>query len=285
MILIDPRSGSGELAYLFAPFDVEALLASSEAPFHAFAVTDSDDVQLPFGDFCFWGNGADGLTLVGIERKTINDFVSSMRSKRLAGHQLGGLLRTYGVVYIVIEGIWRAGDGGAIETYRRTGWEALYVGRNPVMYREVDHHVATLQHKRGIVFVKTENEKQTVAWIVSRWHWWNDKSWSQHKSDEAIYAEYNPATNGGRLSFTQRTVPDAEKMIAQIPGIDAMAYSVAKAFKNAEGTPSMEKLMEASAEEIAAVKVEQRTKHGTRLVRLGEERARRIYLSLRGVMA
>ena len=95
MILLDDRTGSGELLPLFRPYDAPVELA-----------------RLDFGDACWLGNGATGPELVGVERKTIHDLVSSMRSKRLSGYQLPGLLRTYDWVYLLVEGVWRCGGRG-----------------------------------------------------------------------------------------------------------------------------------------------------------------------------
>src|SRR5258708_669111 len=62
---------------------------------------------LKFGDFSFFGKGPDGPIAIGIELKTVNDFVSSMLSGRLAGHQIPGLLENYQRAYVVIEGVCR----------------------------------------------------------------------------------------------------------------------------------------------------------------------------------
>jgi ERCC4-type nuclease len=286
MILVDPRSGSGELFGLFQPFDVQVFMASEDTPFSAFSMMDSEKpiVQLPFGDFCFWGNGPEGTTLIGIERKALSDFIQSMRTKRLSGHQLPGLLKLYGSVSIVLEGVWRVGNSGCIETRqwdrqrKKYEWSTLYLGNNPILFEEMDHHLATLQNKRHVVVAYTGDSKQTVAWIVSRYHWWNKKLWDQHRSDEAIYTDYTPINGAGKkVSFHFRTVPDVEKMVAQI-GVDHMAMDLAKAF------PTMEKLVQASVEDIAKVAVGQRGKKGARTVMFGEARAQKIYNRLRGIV-
>ena len=95
MILIDDRMGSKELLPLFRPYDVTVELS-----------------HLEYADIAFFGNGPTGPELVGIERKTLHDLVNSMRSRRLSGYQLPGLMAAYAWVYIVVEGVWRAGDGG-----------------------------------------------------------------------------------------------------------------------------------------------------------------------------
>jgi ERCC4-type nuclease len=89
VITIDRRTGSGELLPLF-PKGVAELGC------------------LEYGDFAWIGKGPEGLPLaIGVERKQIHDLVNSMASGRLQAHQLPGMINTYKISYLVIEGIWR----------------------------------------------------------------------------------------------------------------------------------------------------------------------------------
>src|SRR5215471_7722117 len=128
MILIDERVGSKELLPYFKPFDVEAEIC-----------------RLGFADAAFVGNGPDGIISIGIERKVLGDLLASMRAERLAGHQLDGLLENYQVNYLIVEGICRPGRNGELEQIRGNDWRAIYIGRTPMLYREMDNFLTTME--------------------------------------------------------------------------------------------------------------------------------------------
>lgn len=212
MILLDRRIGSKELLPLFKPYGIEVELT-----------------ELEFGDLCWSGNGPDNGVLVGVERKTIHDLISSMRSRRLSGHQLPGLLRTYDYVYLLVEGITRCGDKGELLTYYKRGFIPVRSGSRPILYREVEHYFETLTHICGVTVVSTANDEQTVLWSVSAYKWWNDKRWDQHHAHKEIYAP-PPKQKGGRV-FGRSKIGIVEKVAAQIVGIDRRAFDVGKKFK------------------------------------------------------
>jgi ERCC4-type nuclease len=228
-IVLDPRIGSGELLPYFKPYDVEVQVQ-----------------QLEYADMCFWGSGHDGPVMVGMERKIITDLIASMRSNRLSGYQLPGLMQACGFVYIVVEGIWQCGKGGEIECAVKGGWATLRVGSRPVLYREVDHYLATLEHRCGVTVKYTANREQTVAYVVSRYQWWQ-KEWLKHDSYEAIYAPYEEKISSRRGSFTRRTVGPVEVVAAQFPGVSKKAYEFGKRFKSVRG------MVNASVKELAEV--------------------------------
>lgn len=247
MILLDPRIGSGELLPYFQPYGVEV------------------EVQhLDYGDCCWWGQGHDGPVLVSAERKIITDLIASMRSNRLSGHQLPGLLDTYAFTYILIEGNWRSGEGGAIEIPTRGGWIPLRVGSRSVLFREVDHYLATLDHRVGLSILHSSNKEQTVAQIVSRYHWWQ-KDWYKHDSFEAIYAPYETARQSRRGTFVQRKVGAVELVASQFPGVSKKAFGFGKVFG------SVQELVNAKIEELEKVEG------------IGKKGAKAIHAWLRGV--
>ena len=223
MILLDPRVGSGELLPYFKPYDVPVEIQ-----------------QLEYGDAMWWGNGHDGPTLVGAERKVVMDFIASMRSNRLSGHQLPGLLEMYQWVYLVIEGVWQCGENGETEVLLGRNWVPLRVGSRAVMFREIDHYLATLEHKRGVTVKYTASPKQTAAWLVSRYKWWTDKDWAKHDSDTGIYAPYEEQVRQRRASFTQPIVGPVERIAAQFPGVAKKAYEFGKLFKSVHEMVNMD---------------------------------------------
>jgi len=212
LIWIDPRIGSGELLPYFKPYDVEV-----------------EVTQLDYGDAAFYGNSSDGAVLIGVERKNLRDLITSVRTKRLSGHQLPGLFETYSVVMLVIEGVWECGPNGEIVEPRYGGWLSLRIGNRAVMYREVEHYLATLTHKCGVIVQYTTKPTQTVAWLVSHYKWWQ-KEWKEHQSDDAIYAPEGVTNN--RHRFTGRAIGPVERVAAQLPGVDRKAYAFGKWFKS-----------------------------------------------------
>lgn len=252
MLLLDPRVGSGELLPYFKPYDVQVEVQHLDA-----------------ADACWWGNGHDGPVLVGAERKIITDLIASMRSNRLSGFQLPRLLDAYGFVYVVIEGIWQCGKNGEIEVYggtrrgRQGGWIPLRMGSRGVLYREVDHYLATLEHRVGVTVKYTANREQTVAYLVSRYKWW-EKDWYKHDSFEAIYSSYEDKIVSRRGSFVRRTVGPVEYVASQFPGISKKAYEFGKRFKTVH-------------ELVCASEAELRQVEG-----VGGKGAKRIYEWLRG---
>lgn len=248
MIWLDPREGSKELLPYFKPYDVPVELQ-----------------QMAAGDLAFWGNGADGPVLVGIEHKTIHDLISSMRTNRLSGHQLTGLLETYAFIILIVQGIWRCGKTGEIEVHvGARKWITLRIGSRSVLYREVEHYLATLEHRVGVVVKFVPDYEQSVAFIVSRYKWWTEKDWYKHDSFEAIYAPYEDKIASRRGTFTRRTVGPVELVAAQMPGVSKKAYEFGKLFK------SVEAMVNADEKQLAAVDG------------IGKKGANRIYHWLRG---
>ena len=220
MILVDDRRGSGELVRLFRPFDV-----------------DVESTRLSSGDFCFAGNGPHGDVLVGIERKRIGDFVDSMRSSRLAGHQLVEMCKEYQSIYIVVEGLMRPGPHGEIEVHTGRMWTPLYVGHKSVLYREVFAHLTSLEQMAGVIVRRTGTPEETVHQVVALYKWWQ-KEYKDHRSHDQIYA---PPPTGKRVGFISREEvirrkygPETVlcwKMLAQAPGIDQKADKIAIKFR------------------------------------------------------
>jgi len=162
MILLDNRTGSKELLPLF--------------PAGAAQLT-----HLEYADCCFTGNGEELPYTIGIERKAIRDLINSMVTGRLSGHQLPGLLNSYNVIYLVVEGIYRPGNDGLIEIWGRRSWETLRLGNRTFLYQEVINFLNTVCIKTGVHIWQTGTEQETVRLIMSLYHWW-EKPYEKHSS-------------------------------------------------------------------------------------------------------
>lgn len=210
MIRLDYRTGSGELEKLFRPWGVKV-----------------QKTKLDFGDADFFGNGPKGLSAVVVERKRIEDLIQSMQSRRLSGHQLPGMALQYDYCYLIVEGLWRPGDEGELETHNGSGWNSGH--GKAIHYRAVDSYLATLELQAGVIYRRTASPRETVVTIVDLYRHWNDKLWSQHRAHEAVYAP-GEARQGRRLTLAPRKVGLVEKMAMQLPGVDSKAREVARKF-------------------------------------------------------
>ena len=119
----------------------------------------------------------------------------------------------------------------------------------------------------------TSTPEQTVAFIASRYHWFNDKVWTQHDSHIEVYAPYEPAVGRGRVFG--RTPSLTEKFAAQIPGVDKSAFDIAKYFG------SVQRMVDARADMWEKIELSVRTKDGIKKHKIGRARAERIYNDLR----
>jgi len=180
--------------------------------------------RMEFGDAAFIGRGPDeSPVLVGIERKRIHDLLDSLSTGRLSGHQLPGMINSYNIVYLVIEGIWRADPRSGILQKYSGGWKPLHLGNRKFMAREVYNFLNSLAVLKGVIHYCTGNPRETAILIMSLYHWWLDKSFSAHRSHERPHSPF--------VSLSVRPRSVVERMAQEIPGVGAeRARLVAKKF-------------------------------------------------------
>ena len=162
MIYVDNRTGSKELLPLFPKGSAEF-------------------THMEYADFMFIGHYDDGDIVVGIERKTIGDFVNSMCSGRFSGRQLIGMLNSYHYLYLIIEGVFRANpQSGVLEVYRSGGWYEHMAGRKRFMARDIWAFMNTIQVVCGLHCYHTNSKSDTAYYIRALYHWWT-KEYEEHK--------------------------------------------------------------------------------------------------------
>lgn len=195
MILIDSRIGSKELLPLF-PKGTAKLST------------------LPYGDFAFTGNGPEGMPInIGIERKQIREIASTIVDGRLVGHQVPGLLKEYGVTYLVVEGRWRGNPKtGILEQTRGGPWVEVVNGTKRWMAGDIRKFLSTLENIAGIRLRLTEDKAETVAEVLTLHAWWTGKEWEEHRAHIAM--QYPPVDT---LMFTKPSV--FRQVAACLPGI------------------------------------------------------------------
>src|SRR6185312_172044 len=186
MILLDSRVGSKELYQPISDLGLPVMIDT-----------------LPYADIAFTGEGPDGPISIGIERKTLLDLIESMRSGRLVGHQLPGLMDSYNVVYVLVEGKWEpsfGGDGTIMQ------WMEKYKSWRPipqasVRYKEVDSFLITLNVRGGVKVIKSGSIWES-AHIIGDLHRWWSKDWNEHSDLTAMHKPKMEAVNGHIVTWT-----------------------------------------------------------------------------------
>lgn len=148
---------------------------------------DAQLVELEYADVAFTGRGAKNASVdVGIELKRLNDLVSSLRSGRLAEHQLPGLRSMYEHAWLVVEGYWRTDDYGNVVVFqgRHRGWCPL---PGNMKASELEKQVLTLELCGGLHVRYTNTRADTLRFVGNLYRWWTDQALDHHNSHLAIH--------------------------------------------------------------------------------------------------
>lgn len=215
-ILLDDRAGSGDLISFLRHWNISCELT-----------------RLEFGDAAVEASGPISPCAVGIEIKKIKDCISSMRSGRFSGHQLPGLVRDYGAVWLVVEGYYGVDFETRVITVSGGKGKRipLKMGRQSkayFMYAELDHWLTTLEVKAGIRVRRTGSRVETAAFLADMRTWW-EKPWESHKSHLSLHVNTQPADAGVLLIPASTT----RKVFAQLPGV---GWERSKALEDHFGT-------------------------------------------------
>lgn len=172
MLFVDDRVGSNDL---YAP------LQSTGLPVEM--------LRMEFGDFAFVGRGNDDHPVnIGVERKRLSDLVQSLRSGRLSGHQLPGLLGPMGAydrAWLVVEGLYRVDRLGRVlvkqkhkgARLRQAQWVPLPGG---MLASELEKRVLTLELCGGCHVRYTNSPEDTVHFLRNLYTWWTDQTLDRH---------------------------------------------------------------------------------------------------------
>jgi ERCC4-type nuclease len=177
MILIDDRAGSKDL--------IKPLLAAG---------LPAELTRLESADIAFIGKGPKGTALdIGIELKRLDggstDLAQSLRSGRLAGHQLPkmvGAKGAYDYAWLLVEGMWRHNDQGQVVVYKgpKRGWSVI-PGR--MSASELEKQLLTLELCGGLHVRYTNGRSDTIRFIGALYRWFTDKDLDKHKSHLAVH--------------------------------------------------------------------------------------------------
>jgi ERCC4-type nuclease len=222
VIWLDDRAGSKDL-YSY-------LLSTAGAP--EVVLT-----RLDFGDVMFSGLGQDDVLLtIGIEYKTVGDAVDCIKTGRFAGYQLPGLLKSFEIPYLLVEG--RCKLAGEQDKFGADGRNREYRGvyRGNITYAALAAWLASMESS-GIRLRQAYNKEESAALIVALWHWWQ-KPWASHHSLKAIHEAAVPLVPlaSGSVAFTHEEptiVAKVAKQLAEGVGWDK-ANAIAEVFKTPE---------------------------------------------------
>ncbi len=231
MLLVDSRIGSRELQ---GAFERQGLTVDLQ--------------RLDACDFAFVGRGIDDEPItIGIELKRVHcndgtrsDLLQSLRSGRLAGHQLGGM-QEYDRAWLITEGLWRANDQGELEVWSR-GWQPVRTGKHVLLKADIESQLLTLIIRGGLSYWHCPTQSDTVRFVTGLYRWWTSKSLAEHRSHEAIYV---PPPD--RALFTEPS-PMAYMLYA---GVKGLGYDRALAIESQFG--SFDKLFHATLPELRRV--------------------------------
>lgn len=210
-LMIDDRTGSGDLLPLLKARHVPVTLCRME-----------------FGDAAFFGSGPDGCPIpIGIEIKQTSDVLACITDGRFAGHQLPGLVTTYEYSILLIEGSYRSDPrSGTLQIMRRGTWTDARIGQRGFMHRELEQWLFTMQFKGGLRVAHTFNRDETVGYLINLYNWWTSKDWAAHRSHLAPNNSHQP-------DAALLVRPTLVRLVAkELPGIGwERAGEVAKYFK------------------------------------------------------
>ncbi len=189
VIQIDERIGSRELAQYLPEGSFET-------------------VHLDFGDFAWVGRGIGGEPYpVGVERKTIGDLISCIKTGRFSGHQLPGLLNTYKTVYLIVEGLMQCSP---TNEQLCTRWGSDWIPVEGIKGSAVIGYLNTIAVMGGVIIWHTGSPRETTAYLMALHDWWTKKDLDKHRSHLQI--RYKVPTFIPQMSLVRR-------IAAELPGI------------------------------------------------------------------
>jgi ERCC4-type nuclease len=159
MILVDSRVGSREVLPFIQRLGINAQIA-----------------ELQFGDMCFDGKGPDGTITIGIERKTLGDFLNCIDDSHYAAHQKPGLSAMYSRDILMLEGTWKpdSASGYLMELIGTLAWRPYKYRTQMVRYSKLFRYLLSVQLS-GTLVVQTRNIEETAYNTVEIYHYFQKK--------------------------------------------------------------------------------------------------------------
>ena len=165
--------------------------------------------KIEFGDCAFVGRGPEETVCpVGIEYKSVSDLLQSWKDGRLLGHQLPGMLNTYSVIYLLIEGSIAADTEDSIRLWGgKRGWETV---RSETKYSNLAGWLESLRNLYGVHVLTSANLLTSAVQVAATYRWWQ-KEYSSHGTAVTIH---RPNLTKGIVTPTR-----IMKVAATFPGV------------------------------------------------------------------
>jgi ERCC4-type nuclease len=161
---------------------------------------------LEFGDAAFMGVGPGAgqeshsvPVWIGVERKRIRDLLQCLKDGRFTGHQLPGMLARFQFCYLLVEGETACDESGRLLVVEHGRWGPVKLGYGFWTYAAFEHHLLTIAHKTPLVVVRSKSARDTAAWLVAAYTWWQNTGWDGHQSHKqhheppAAFMEFSAA--------------------------------------------------------------------------------------------
>jgi ERCC4-type nuclease len=180
-------------------------------------------IPLDAGDYIWEGYNH---FIVAAERKKLQDLVECVLRTNRHIDQLTRMRIKYDYSYLFIEGRWRRGEDGLVETprwemregKRRFVWTFLEPAIN---YDRLMRHLETVSIRMGVTIKRTEDYKETCDLIENLAEWWQ-KPVEDHNS---VLAMPEPFTLLGRISLIV-------KILSRLPGVGPkLALEIGKTYQ------------------------------------------------------
>jgi len=230
-MIIDARAGSCELL-LIKPLDELAIGG-----------------YLDSGDVSIAGNGPNESVLaVGVEVKSIWDFLASMESGRLSGAegQLSRMAKDYDERWILTHGHYRSGPFNRLEVQRGGRWRTHRMGSRDVPFGYVEGAFLTYT-AAGFHHKHVSDEEQAAAWLACLERWWS-KDWEEHKAFHKINRANQQASAASLIPDITPDELQRMRVAADLPGIGWERALAAATYFN-----SVRSMINASEEEWSKV--------------------------------
>lgn len=183
----------------------------------------------------------DGV-IVGVEVKSISDFISSLETGRLQAGQIPAMLKTYDESWLLVYGRWRATSDGQLEVWKesRGSWYPYALGTRPVPYGYVESRLVSME-TAGVKTRTVERIEDAAQWIgvLARW-------WAKGRDGHRTFKKFSEV---GRVPTSALIAMDGPmklraEMAACLPGVGFdRAIAAAKYF------PSVRDMVNATREE------------------------------------
>lgn len=175
-VIVDPRKGSGDACRagkICGPQCLRPSLLQLGIP--------TEHEYLDYGDVQIIGRGPeDRPVLIGVEIKAISDLLTCMQDKRFTTNQLKGMLTSYEVRYLLIEGIITAAPNLELLHWKDDKMVRASRGEKPRTYAGVRGWIRTMT-RAGMIEAGTADRRGTAAWIAAEYEWWS-KPYEEHSS-------------------------------------------------------------------------------------------------------